>query len=347
MKYFRQMSVLGVVLVLIFGTRKSDADVSQLENMEKQCLEERRKIETGRLVIEVRLTKCRRQPIYERITRTYNIVFDRINQRYRIDCRWDSPGGTTMYYEILTPDKHLDSTSPESPVVINPANGRNLTDVCMPDPMNLGLVPNNFTSLSNKGYDLESILLRPDRTDISVKKDEINDAVAWRSDYTLETELPQRCTSWIVPEMGCSLVKYISTWSKAEGREYTTALDVTPHFCMSGSVWFPRKVKFRRLLNGELLKEEIVTVKSAEFNKRVPSKEFDYAALGMPDNTPVLANGRAMTTENRSLIPEGAGPRPVEAEGAGRYELLLAMSVVGMIAFIAISGVWWIQRRSR
>ncbi len=324
----------GVVFPLILNRISLAMEANDLEliKIESKSVENRRQIESGRIVLSVRHTKNASQPMYERISREYSLVFDR--KRYRMDCRWTRPGGTTMYYKILTPHEVVMSSRPDSPITVNDRGGRSLSDVGIPDPRVLGMVCAGFSSLSQ--YGLEDLLLRPDRKLVSLKEVELDGELVWQCDYTCDTKIPLQCTTWIAPQKGYTLVKHESVET---GRDYrlVSQLRVTSHFYPDGSVWFPKKVVYRSLMNDVLEREEIMVIESASFGEIIPDSEFAATGLNLPDGTEFMVRSKHLTLQNGKLATNSRFSPFGTETGVSRlrFPFLIASLILAVIASIA------------
>lgn len=316
----------GVFLVEIAAA----TDESQWQEVETKCVENRRRIESGRIVLNVRYPTHVNTPIRETISQQYSLLFDVEN--YRMDCRWTTPTSTKMYYKILTPTAYLSSGPPETPIHISKRGDRGLADVNIPNPRVLGMAPSGFEALGS--YGLEDMLLRADRRFTSMTEIEHDGQQIWECRYSIGTEVDEHCTTWIAPTLGYSLLRYHSDGRHQDNR-WSTELLVTPEFYPDASVWYPKEVTYRRVVNGQLVREELITVDSATFNMPISAEEFTTEGLNLPDGTEFLVNSQEMQIRDGRLN-SATGISSVSAEERPismlRYAFMAISLVVAAVA---------------
>jgi hypothetical protein len=133
--------------------------------------------------------------------------------------------------------------------------------------------------------------------------------------------------------------------ARREDGEWVTSIECRPKAHNNGAVWFPESVSFRRQRNGELMEEEIVTIRSAAFNQPVDPTLFTVEGLGMPPGHMIddLSNGSAGTWDGEKVVPLRAPP-PSPADLKPRiHKTWLLLSLVSAAA--AALALWVLWRR--
>jgi len=204
------------------------------------------------------------------------------------------------------------------------------------DPRTIGMVPMTLSGLPFARIDL--ILTRPDRKGTSTRAESIGGEPVQRVEY----ERKDGCwiRAWISPAKNYSVLGM----EVAGQSKDVESIECRPKAHNNGAVWFPESVTARRHRNGELIVEEIATIRSAAFNQPVDPALFTVEGLGMPPGHMIndLSNASTGTWDGEKVVPLGAPPPPpVDLESGTRRTWLLFSLASAAGAALA----FWILRR--
>lgn len=206
------------------------------------------------------------------------------------------------------------------------------------DPRTIGMLPMTLGALPLSRLDL--LLTRPDRKSTSTREDSIGGEPVQRVEYERKDGCWLR--AWISPAKNYSVLR-MEIADKREDGQWLTSIECRPKAHDDGAVWFPESVTARKHRNGELMEEEIVTIRSAAFNQPVDPALFTLERLGMPPGNMIqdLANRSTGTWDGEKVVPLGAPPPPrFDLEPSRRTWLLLSLASAAGAAL-----AFWVLRR--
>jgi hypothetical protein len=208
------------------------------------------------------------------------------------------------------------------------------------DPRTIGMVPMTLSALPFARIDLG--LTRPDRKGTSTRAESIGGEAVQRVEY----ERKDGCwiRAWISPAKNYSVLRMEIAARRDDGSEWVTSIECRPKAHNNGALWFPESVTARQHRNGELIFEDIATIRSASFNQPVDPALFTVEGLGMPPGHKItdLSNGSSGTWDGEKVVPFRAPPPPpVDLEsGMRRTWLLLSLACAAGAAL-----AFWVLRR--
>ncbi len=132
---------------------------------------------------------------------------------------------------------------------------------------------------------------------------------------------------------------------KRKDGQWVTSIECRPKAHNNVAVWFPESVTARKHRNGELMEEEIATIRSAAFNQPVDPALFTLEGLGMPPGHMIqdLSNRSTGTWDGEKVVPLGAPPpaAPDDLEPGIRWTWVL----VSLASAAAAALAFWVSRR--
>jgi len=207
------------------------------------------------------------------------------------------------------------------------------------DPRTIGMLPTWLNGLRAAPIDL--VLTRPDRKGTSTRAESIGGEPLQRVEYERKDGCWLR--AWISPAKNYSVLR-MEIAEQSEDGESVTSIECRPKAHNNGAVWFPESVTARRHRNGQLMSEEIATIRSAAFNQPVDPALFTVEGLGMPPGHMIndLSNASDGTWDGEKVVPLRAPPPPpVDLEsGMRRTWLLLSLASAAAAAL-----AFWVLRR--
>jgi len=213
------------------------------------------------------------------------------------------------------------------------------------DPRTIGLVPMTLSGLPFARIDL--CLTRPDRKGTSTRAEPIDDEPVQRVEY----ERKDGCwiRAWISPAKNYSVLRMEIAARRKDGSEWVTSIDCRPKAHNNGAVWFPESVTLRQHRNGELMEEEIATIRSAAFNQPVDPAVFTMERLGMPLGHMIqdLSNASAGTWDGEKVVPLAAPPPPPADLKPRIHKTWLLLSLASAAAAALAFWVLWRRRKAR
>jgi len=207
------------------------------------------------------------------------------------------------------------------------------------DPRTIGMLPMTLGALPLSRLDL--LLTRPDRKSTSTREDSIGGEPVQRVEYERKDGCWLR--AWISPAKNYSVLR-MEIADKREDGQWLTSIECRPKAHDDGAVWFPESVTARKHRNGELMEEEIATIRSAAFNQPVDPTLFTLEGLGMPPGRMIqdLSNRSTGTWDGEKVVPLMAPPpAPVDLESESRRTWLLLSWAAAAGAALA----FWVLRR--
>jgi hypothetical protein len=150
--------------------------------------------------------------------------------------------------------------------------------------------------------------------------------------------------AWISPAKSYSVLRMEIAARRDDGSEWVTSIECRPKAHNNGAVWFPESVTARKHRNGELIEEEIATIRSAAFNQPVDPALFTLEGLGMPPGHMIsdLSNASTGTWDGEKVVPLRAPPPPpADLEPGIRWTWVL----VSLASAAAAALAFWVLRR--
>jgi len=108
--------------------------------------------------------------------------------------------------------------------------------------------------------------------------------------------------TWIVPNQGHSLL-LAAVIHKSPGTDLMQTMECSVKSYGRKGVWYPSKVERRMTLNDELMKEEIIIVKEADFDMPMKKEYFSLEGLDLVDGREVYDRTRGKL--ERKLLVDG------------------------------------------
>jgi hypothetical protein len=207
------------------------------------------------------------------------------------------------------------------------------------DPRTIGMLPTWLSGLQSAAID--HCLTRPDRKGTSTRAESIGGEPVQRVEY--ERKDGCRIRAWVSPAKNCSVLR-IEIAKQWEDGKWVTSIECRPKAHNNGAVWFPESVTARKHRNGELIEEEIATIRSAAFNQPVDPALFTLEGLGMPPGHMIsdLSNASTGTWDGEKVVPLRAPPPPpADLEPGIRWTWVL----VSLASAAAAALAFWVLRR--
>lgn len=324
--------------------------IEELNRLEKQVIEARRSISSGRVVLEVRSTVMQGVPQLVGPAKRYTLLFE--GDRSRADLVWPDDADASRSV-VLTPDTFIRAPKARKPVMVFGPKSKPSRTIEIPDPRLLGFVNWSFDPINALGY--EDTLLRKDRHDIRIEQDVVEEMPVTKVSYRLA---PRRAPTfgeyWLSTKQG-NLPIYIAAWVERDGQregEQSLRCELHNYGKNEQAVWYPKQTVFRQTKDGEVVEEQVVTVEEAEFLQDIDDKEFTLAGLGLEQGRVVDYDGRRMYWSGEGLKPVTSGADPpgggagqVAGAPGGNGRLLLLNAGVFALLGAAVSWRWWLESR--
>ena len=163
------------------------------------------------------------------------------------------------------------------------------------NPQLLGVYPGSALVFGSKS--LETVLGRTDRTEEQVRTEQMSGrAVTHVSRKVSSGQL--QVDLWIAPELNYSVVR-VEVHSTPARSELVCEYDQP-----FGNIWFPRRTTYRQHMSPDdrLTNEEVVTVKSAVFNRGIDPSLFTLAAFKPVVGDIVRQDGAQMAWNGKHLV---------------------------------------------
>jgi hypothetical protein len=209
------------------------------------------------------------------------------------------------------------------------------------DPRTIGMIPTWLSGLQAAPIDL--VLTRPDRKSTSTRAESIGGEPVQRVEYERKDGCWVR--AWISPAKNYSVLRMEIAARRKDG-EWVTSIECRPKAHNNGAVWFPESVTARKHRNGELMSEEIATIRSAAFNQAVDPALFTVEGLGMPPGHMIqdLSNASTGTWDGEKVVPLAAPPPPPADLKPRIRKTWLLLSLASAAAAALVLWVLWREK---
>jgi hypothetical protein len=272
------IAVICVVVALRYV--KPDPAVNSLTSdglleIEKDVLATRQRIKSGHVIVS--LKDIGRQGISHR---EYEIFFD--GDKCRADHRF---AGRLETRVIATDDEMFRVIGTDRPQVWQrgpaaaagsgqqtPLNGRMPWPLEIPDPRRLGLIVWFFDTINQ--FEYATHLARRDRLGLEVQPAIRNGERVWLVTFRYKNGVTEEY--WLARDKG-NLPIYIAIKSAKEPRD-TESMEVELSKWPEGDVWFPKKVRLRRMHGDSVESDETAVVEKAEFGREIDEATFKFVA---------------------------------------------------------------------
>lgn len=267
----------GVLLSCCDALGAPVPSVDEILQRERQIIESRKAIQSGRVAVRTRLTKCDRDPTRENAELKYVSYF----QGDKVRCDQGTPGH--LYQAVFAPDVTIHANEKEASVlVLGPQAPQAPPKAArfLPDPRRLGAVVWFYDTISNHGY--EEIFLRPNRDQFKIEAGDCGGEQVWKVTFRISGARGTAIGEYWLSDGKGGLPVYIAM-SAGEGDKQTSK-SVTTKLKEYGSnhVWFPSEVVFRMTEGSKVTAEQRITVESAVFGEPIPEETFSLRGLGLP-----------------------------------------------------------------
>lgn len=319
------------------GARVPSLD--EILQRERQIIESRKALQSGRVVIRNRLTRFDLAPDQTGIEKRYVNYFQ--GGRFRSD---QDVQGRHLYQAVFTPDVCIRAYDGESSVLVLGPRNRPKDARDLPDPRRLGIVVWFFDSINVLGY--EHVLLRPNRDQFKIEPAMDGEDPVWKVSFRMRGG--NQTTSaeyWLCDSKG-GLPVYIRL-SAGEGDSQTTrSLKAALKQYGANRVWYPSEVRFQRTRGNRITTEEIVCVDDAVFGEDVPEKTFTLAGLGLPKGRGIDMDGRLLVWDGERVVQdyEMGGHRTPHLRDLPRSPARVAFLASSIaLAMMAVVLLWYRQ----
>jgi hypothetical protein len=333
---------VGGMLVQLAGSLCTayGAEVPSLDEIiqkEKQFIDSRKAIRTGRVVVSNRVTKFDRDPSQENVEKRYSTYF----QGNKI--RADSEIGNHREQLVFTPDTRIRAFSDMGTVNVFDPNSRSKDSLVLPDPRRLGIVVWFYATMNSEGY--EGIFLNPNRSHFRVEAGTDGDEPIWKVSFqVLQKNRLQFVEYWLSDRMGGLPLFVAVRTGKGEMQSFKSIRSKLKDYG-SNHVWFPSEVIVRLGVGERTTMEEVITVEDAVFGEDIPGKMFTVAGLGLPEGKLVDIDGKLMTWDGERLVRDSIFRNSKDEKLPQSRAKLLPVLISILLALIAVC--LWRQRAKR
>ena len=290
------MFSIGLLIVPISALRiVRGAEVPSLDEifeMEKQIIESRRAITSGRVAVREVVPVCDSAPKMVNTSKKYVIYFE--DDKIRSDQKFSIGGKRYLQQQVFTKDSQILALSHSPTVQLFGPETRAESSNEVPDPRRLGVICWGFDSISNMEY--EQIFLNPKRDQFKVEAGTDEGEPVWKVSFRPTWgKKERRIEYWLSKNQG-GLPVYIGV--RLSDGHLVQSLRTKLRKHGADGVWFPSQVVFRKIREGKVTVEEVVTVEDATFGQDIPDETFTLAGLGLP-------KGRTVEREEDVLVWDG------------------------------------------
>ena len=311
--------------------------VEEILQMEKQMIEARKGISSGRVVVRTRLTKFPQNPSQENVTKRYETYLEGDN------IRSDFSVGEYRSQMIVTPDTLTRNFSNQKSVDVFGPETRPKTSSGVPDPRRLGIVLWFYDTISGHGY--EDIFLNPNRDQFKVEAGTDAGEPIWKVSFRMSGGRPRAVLGeyWLCESKG-GLPVYIAFHARGGERPSSSStIKVKLKEYGSGSVWFPSEVIFLRTRGGEVASEEVTTVEEAVFGEDIPDETFQIAGMGLPKGKIIDFDGKLATWDGQRVVRQDEPWVNDAPPATGRLWLTAISIVLAVVAALLL----WLRGRNK
>jgi hypothetical protein len=300
--------LLGVVCICTVSRAADDANA--VTQIEKDCVDYRRAIKSGHVVIESAISQPQESGEVVEYSRRVEVFFTPDKIRFNQTTEGDGEVAKSYLLKcIRTPSEVFSRTSmgPEDekkvlqvrePPVSN-------SDLMIFDPRIVGL--SSSSSLAH--YEFDTLVGHLDRKDAATWREREADHEVTVVRYTRKGDVQVRIH---FRENDSRRVTRIETRSDFRGQVLVDRVDSEYADLKKDEVVFPRKLVYRRLLDGVEVLTETQTFKKAEFNRPIDEGQFTLLTLGLRPGTLILYPKAPVHVWNGSVaVPyRGVGIEP-------------------------------------
>lgn len=211
------------------------------------------------------------------------------------------------------------------------------------DPRLIGMLPCDTAILH--AMNVGDFLTQKDKVDSTVKTEMISGQRVLRVDSSYRNG--RKARMWFAPQQGGSLIRGESEFVHPKDGKVVDSIECDMKQWDADGVWFPKKVVYQRRLNGDVVTEEQLTVKSAEFNIPVDESVFTLAGMDIPPGTDVVETPSFHVSRiwnGSKLAPNTTQSPPLaEAEALSSTRILLFSFSLALIAALLFA-IYWRRR---
>jgi len=294
-----------MLIAVILCPSAADADKTQLSEgmkIELKALQSRMKLLSGRIQLSAVTTKGPHR-LGAAINLSFSIEFDRDNIRvHRTDNDFD-----VTQRRIFNGTEYLRDSGRKDEIIrildrdlveVKRVSGGQADD--MFHPRILGVYSQGICVLDN--FTIQDALVVTGRTNETVRTEQFDGQTVKHISYRRSNGA--LIDLWIAPDMDHSILKIQATGKTSRQSIHSR------YKKYRGAIWYPKTVLFEYFSKGQLVEEETVTVKFAEFNIKVEPVRFSLFSLGPKVGARVNKNGRDMIWNGRMLLTiQEAGAR--------------------------------------
>jgi len=263
--------------------------VPSARDLERKILDYRRSLERGHVVLKESHAISRNNPVYEKITRTYDLTFGGPSVRSIVN--WKHPEWERTTRAIVTEKDYIKDDNDQFPVKMGAWSDRKDRPQDAIHPSLIGLLNGPLSEFRSR--EMADIFWYAARgVEPVVTAGQVGVEKAWRIDY----QDPGRrlcATLIVVPRFGYGVTSIEVDTVAADG-QIIPVHSTEAGYGRYGDYWYPGKVVYRCSARAGVSEEEIMEVESAEFNARIDPKTFEIEGLGLPVDRRVLDPGRFM-----------------------------------------------------
>ena len=353
MKQMEHWLLTGVVVVLAVAATGADVvpDQRSITEAESRCLENRRMITSGHLTIT---NTARRASGQVTGMNVYWIDFEGTNLRFDYHIG-QSPGGEGGHKSrnVVTDTAiwiHADQQSVgfNTAVVKLLPDSSNRAPIFHPRLLGMTVSPPSFLhSMEN----LESFIGRTDGRTIKVGPAVVDGIEADFVECLQGSGIEQRM--WFAPGQGGQMIKSETEYETQGGRLRGVArADFARHDTPSGTVWYPKSIRFERFFDDELKEVDETVVTDAKFNEDIDDSRFRLESMDIPAGTPVMSefgnDGVTKEWTGEKLVGIGSLGDPPKGLVEGGEESRRATMLIISVNLALLSGAFlWAYLRSK
>ncbi len=312
----------------------AEDDTQDAIDLFRQCVEARADITSGELKLDVNSLDVNDGSIDERASGSYHIIFDEESMRFDRFSMGNAVKRVVSGNRFMEFDGKLshgatigslDRVKDQSPTF------------SVFDPRIIGMnVALPFHWYLHRWSDF--LDAEPDACTVREEKME---GIATRHVHYVQNE--RTIDVWIAPHQGPSVIRADMS-SKFNDGVLADSITCWNKTYRNGGVWFPERLRHRRIVNDEVVSEHSVEVVQARFNIECGRKPFTLSGLGLPKGCYIHEEGApsAIWDGQAAVSPHASSDSDVPAS-ANRRNLLFGCT----IAVLALAiGFYFGKKRS-
>jgi hypothetical protein len=318
-----------------------------IEALEKPLLESRQHLRAGRLELDSHYTTNKTQPIYEKFTTHYTVLFDGL--KLRMDRERRFPDHRVSERRILNENQFIraDPAQPERrlpALEVNTASAGLASQSDLFQPYLVGLRAAPIGEIGHAG--IFDPFERGDRANARVSDEAFGGRPAKQISFEAGSGHRTSVKIWMSPDHGNGVlgIRVESTVGSPPRRHVWETVNELRRW-PPVNLWYPSRVTYRLTEGGSLVEEEDVTVDELIYDQAPAEKAFTLVGLQPEQGREVVVDGTQLMAWNDGKLAPITGalvPEPLDA--ASRSRQRFNWILVGNGVFLLAIAVFLIVR---